>query len=150
MVITNLILFSVQTLTYDQTALIDRSLFQGEKPDYTAFYGYPRKGKGRHSDRDTDSGGGGGGKSDQGEKNTKKAEVSFWCGNVDWSFSEPEKSSRESLLNGIPIKRVSNLRAAESFVATKGYAKVPKHLEKEYTRHWSASECPPNKLRYLF
>ena len=74
--------------------------------------------------------------------------MSFWCGNVDWSFSEPEKSSRESLFSGIPIKRVSSLRAAESFVATKGYAKVPKNLEKEYTRHWSASECPANKLKW--
>ena len=68
---------------------------------------------------------------------------------MEWSFFEPKNGSDERLLSGIPIKRVTNLRAAESFVSTNGYAKVPKGLEKEYTRHWSASECPPNKLRYL-
>ena len=91
-----------------------------------------------------------GGGSDRSEKNTNKTGDWFRAGNVDWSYSDPENSSREHLLSGIPIKRVANLRAAESFVNTKGYAKVPKDLEKEYTRHWSSSECPPNKLRYLF
>ena len=67
---------------------------------------------------------------------------------MEYSFTDPENSSHESLLNGIPMKRVANLRAAESFIATKGYAKVPQHLEKEYTRHWSASECPPEKLKW--
>ena len=69
-------------------------------------------------------------------------------GNLDWRPFEPNKSSNEHVLTGIPIKRVANLRAAESFVSTKGYAKVPKGLEKEYTRQWSASECPANKLRW--
>ena len=142
---------------------------QGDNPDYPAFYGHPRRGKGRHSDRDTrsgggggvggkgrhsdrdtGSGGGGGGGSDLGEKCTTRAEARFWSGNVEFSFFEPKNGSDVRLISGIPIKRVPNLRAAESFVSTKGYAKVPKGLEKEYTRHWSVSECPPNKLRYLF
>ena len=137
-------MFSLQT----KTALIDQSLFQGDNPDYPAFHGNPRRGKGRHSDRDAGSGDGGGGGSDSGEKITTKGKARSWLGNLDWRHFEPDNSSSERVLTGIPIKRVANLRAAESFVSTKGYAKVPKGLEKEYTRHWSASECPPDKLRW--